>query len=130
VGGYVGIPGVVVFVIATFPNASSITRLCFVFLCALWAGTLHGKQSCFLHNVLPTEPQLYVSQPNQSNLLYCDWPNYRRRICLLSDLSDRPVNVGEDLVGEEQDSAHESLTKNLKLEIGVYVVLVLQVLCR
>jgi hypothetical protein len=28
---------------------------------------------------------------------------------------------------QEQDSADESLTKNLKLEIGVYVVLVLQV---
>jgi hypothetical protein len=30
---------------------------------------------------------------------------------------------------QEQDSAHESLTKNLKLEIGVYIVLVLQVCC-
>jgi hypothetical protein len=31
---------------------------------------------------------------------------------------------------QEQDSTDESLTKNLKLEIGVYVVLVLQVWCR
>jgi hypothetical protein len=29
-----------------------------------------------------------------------------------------------------QDSTHDSLNKNLKLEIGVYVVLVLQVWCR
>jgi hypothetical protein len=84
--------------------------------------TLHGKLTHFLRNVSTAEPGLYFSQPNHSDQLYCDPPNYGRRICLLSDT---PVNVSEDLAG-----AGTILTKNLKLEIGGYVVLVLQVWCR